>query len=241
MPTTHSASSKLATASAAERIDVVLFDYGQVLSAPADPAAWARIRVITGLDEARLFAAYWEYRHQYDSGALTGPAYWSAVAAHAGITLDEEQRTALFAADIDLWTALNQPMVEWAWRLQSAGIRTGVLSNIGDRIGVGIVARLPWLAAFDHCTWSYSLLLAKPNPEIYRKTAKALDSAPAHILFIDDREENIAAAAALGFQTLHYTTHTAFENEMRRRGLSLLLDAGAIASDSESYAETLAK
>ncbi|HEY4211650.1 MAG TPA: hypothetical protein VGM84_09240, partial [Steroidobacteraceae bacterium] len=53
---------------------------------------------------------------------------------------------------------------------------------------------------------------------------------PDHILFIDDREDNIAAAAALGFQTIHYTTHAAFEHEMRTRGLSHLLDIGAAQS-----------
>ena len=51
----------------------------------------------------------------------------------------------------------------------------------------------------------------------------ALGTAPANILFIDDREENIAAASALEFQTLHYTNHAAFEHEMHQRGLDSLL------------------
>jgi FMN phosphatase YigB (HAD superfamily) len=45
------------------------------------------------------------------------------------------------------------------------------------------------------------------------------------ILFIDDRAENVAAAAKLGMQTVHYTTHAEFEREMRGRGLGWLLDA----------------
>jgi len=187
---------------------------------------------ITGLDEARLHDAYWHFRHDYDRAALTGTTYWQAVADRTGITLDTAKLAALFAVDVDLWTSLNSPMVEWAGRLQRAGIRTGILSNIGDCIAQGIVAKLPWLSAFDHCTWSYALHMAKPEPAIYLKTAEALHAAPANILFLDDREDNIAAAAALGFETIlyKYADHPAFEHEMRQRGLVRLLDAEPAAN-----------
>ena len=132
----------------------------------------------------------------------------------------------LMAADIDLWTQLNQPMVEWALRLQHAGVRTGILSNIGDAIGEGVVERLAWLAGFDYCGWSHAMRTAKPDPAIYLKTAEALKTAPRNILFIDDRAENIAAAADVGMQTVHYTTQDAFERTMHERGLARLLDMG---------------
>jgi putative hydrolase of the HAD superfamily len=208
---------------AAPRIDTVLFDYGQVLSNPPDAAAWARLLSLTGLDEAPFHEAYWHLRHDYDRGALTGPAYWHEFANRTGITLDAAQLTTILATDVDVWTNLNLPMVEWAARLQRAGIRTGILSNIGDSIAQGIIAKLPWLSGFDHCVWSYSLCMAKPEPAIYLKTAEALHTAPTNILFIDDREENVAAAATLGFQAIHYTTHPAFEQEMHHRGFSTLL------------------
>lgn len=212
-------------AQAAPRIDTVLFDYGQVLSLPPDPAAWERIRTITGLDEDHLHAAYWEFRHDYDRGTLTGPAYWHAVANHAGITFDDTQIAALLTADVDLWIRLNMPMVEWAARLQHAGIRTGILSNIGDSMAEGVIARLPWLTGFYNCVWSHALFMAKPEPEIFLETAEVLGTSPPNILFLDDREENIAAAAAVGMQTIHFTTNEAFEQEMLDRGFAALLHA----------------
>lgn len=208
----------------APRIDAVLFDYGQVLSLPPDPADWARISSIAGLDENRLHASYWAFRHDYDRGALTGRAYWHAVAADAGIAFTDAQVTALLAADIDLWTRLNMPMVQWAARLQRAGVRTGILSNIGDDMAYGIIAKFPWLSGFYHCTWSHALFMAKPEPAIFLETAEALGTSPPNILFLDDREENVAAAVALGMQTIHYTTQAAFELEMRTRSFAYLLD-----------------
>jgi putative hydrolase of the HAD superfamily len=192
------------------------------------------MRSTTGLDENRLHAAYWAFRHDYDRGALTGPAYWRAVAAHAGIALDEEQLTALLAADVDLWTTLNPPMVEWAGRLQRAGVRTGILSNIGDRIAEGVVARLPWLANFYCCIWSHALFMAKPEPAIYIKAAEALDASPASILFIDDRQENVAAAVAVGMIAIRYAGQADFEREMGARGFASLLDTGRAPSAAKS-------
>jgi putative hydrolase of the HAD superfamily len=207
-------------------IDAVLFDYGQVLSGPPDAAAWARMRALTGLGEDALLKGYWAFRYEYDRGALTGRAYWHEVANHADVAFDAEQVAELLDADVALWTQLNLPMVEWSARLQNAGMRTGILSNIGDAIAGGIRGRLPWLAGFDHCTWSYALRMAKPEEAIYVMTAKALKTPPAKILFIDDKEENIAAAESAGMRAIHYTDHAEFEHAMRERGFGALLEMG---------------
>jgi len=226
-----------------KQIEAVLFDYGQVLSGPPDPAAWAQMRAVTGLDEDPLHAGYWAQRHDYDRGALSGRDYWQAVASHAGAAFDAAQIDTLLAADTELWTQLNLPMVEWAARLQRAGIRTGILSNIGDAIADGICAKFAWLSGFDHCTWSHALRMAKPEPAIYLKTAEALGTPPASILFIDDREDNVAAAEEVGMQAIRYTSHPDFEREMRQRGFAWLLDVrmAEARADTTLTEEPLAK
>jgi putative hydrolase of the HAD superfamily len=147
--------------------------------------------------------------------------------------LTEEQVQALIEADTELWTDLNLPMVEWAGRLQRAGFRTGILSNIGDSIAEGIVAKLPWLSGFHHRTWSHALNLAKPELAIYRATAAGLGTPEENILFIDDKVENIAAAQAVGMQAIRYTGHAEFEREMRERGLGWLLEVGMAGGDAK--------
>jgi putative hydrolase of the HAD superfamily len=194
-----------------------------VLSGPPDPTAWARIRTLTGLTEEVLHREYWAHRHAYDRGDLTAVAYWHKVAASAGITLTPEQLEQIIAADVDLWSQLNPPMLRWAQQLQRARVRTGILSNIGDAMSAGLLARYEWLHAFDHHTWSYTLNLAKPEHAIYLHAAEGLRTPAANILFLDDRAENIEAALTVGMQAIKYTTHNAFEQEMRSRGLDSLL------------------
>ena len=205
-------------------IQAVLFDFGMVLTQPPDPTAWARMRGITGLSESDLYREYWAHRHDYDRGALTGETYWHKAAKGAGITLDPAQLADLLVADVDLWTQLNLPMVEWAQRLQRAGVRTGILSNMPDAMEAGIVAKFDWLDDFDHNTWSHALKIAKPEAAIYAHAAEGLKTDPAHILFVDDRQDNVEAAQAAGMQAIQYTNHDAFVREMNHRGLGYLLD-----------------
>ena len=207
-------------------ISAVLFDYGQVLTGPAHPPAWAQMRAVTGLPEAEFSAAYWAPRRAYDRGTHTGTAYWLEVGTHAGLALAESQVAALVEADTALWTQPNQPMIDWAQRLQQAGTKTGILSNLGDEMMTGVLGALPWLAGFDLLLWSHTLLLAKPEAEIYQHAAAGLGVPPAEILFIDDREDNIEGAAAAGMLGIRYVDQPGFEAEMKARGLSSLWQLG---------------
>jgi putative hydrolase of the HAD superfamily len=218
------------------QIQAILFDYGMVLSAPPDPAAWQRMRTVTGLSEDILHREYWAHRHAYDRGDLKGHAFWNKIATGASIVLTPDQLEALTEADTDLWGQLNPPMIAWVQRLQRAGIRTGILSNMPDAMEAGLRARHSWIEAFDHNTWSHALNLAKPEPEIYRHAAEGLKTPPANILFIDDRAENIDAALAVGMQAIQYTDHESFEQEMHSRGLDYLLQ---LEGSTESQIGTL--
>ena len=204
-------------------VKAVLFDYGMVLSASPDPAAWTRMRTISGLNEETLHREYWAHRHAYDRGDLTGDAYWHKTANGAGIVLTPDQLRKLLAADVDYWSTLNLPMLAWVRNLQRAGVPVGILSNMPDAMERGLRARHPWIDTFDHHTWSHALNLAKPEPAIYYHAAEGLHTPPENILFIDDRHENIEAALAVGMQAIQYTTHQAFEKEMHSRGLDALL------------------
>ena len=205
-------------------IDAILFDYGQVLSKGPNPAAWEQMCTILRATPEIFQDAYWAPRHEYDRGTLSGTAYWQAVARSVGHPeLTEAELTALYAADVALWTDLNDPMVAWARELHRRGVRTGILSNIGDRMEAGIRESFDWIGSFNHCTWSHRLRLAKPELAIYLHAAEGLKADPSRILFIDDREDNIAGAQRAGMIAIRYTDHDSFVAAMEQMGLSELL------------------
>ena len=206
-----------------ENIRSVLFDYGLVLSGPPDPAAREEMKQILGVDEERFRAIYWRHRDDYDRGTLNSVAYWERVAHDLHRPLDAKKLSALIAADNAHWTQPNQAMIDWAAALQSAGIKTGILSNIGDAMEAGIVARFPWIADFTHRTFSHRLGLAKPDAAIYQHAAEGLGVPTGEILFVDDREENVAAARAAGMHAIQYIDHADFLQQMQAAGFSGLI------------------
>jgi putative hydrolase of the HAD superfamily len=208
------------------KINAVLFDYGKVLSGPPDPAALQQMERILGVSEQTLLAAYWKHRDAYDRGTLGGEGYWESVARDLSRQLDATSMSGLIDADNSLWTQPNMPMIEWAASLQRTGIKTGILSNIGDAMEIGIRARFPWLAEFTHHTFSHRLGIAKPDPAIYRHATEGLHVPADEILFIDDKEENILAAQAAGMVAIQYTIHDSFVQALQRLGLGALLSPG---------------
>jgi putative hydrolase of the HAD superfamily len=205
-------------------VKAVLFDYGLVLSGPPDPAAWERLKRLLNADEAAFHTAYWKHRDAYDRGSFTAEAYWQQVAEDLHRPLDEAEIRQLIDIDTDVWTQPNQPMIDWAAALQRARMKTGILSNIGDAMEREVLARCPWLADFTHHTFSHRLKMAKPEPAIYQQAAEGLNVPPENILFIDDREDNIAAAHTAGMQAVRYTSHDAFLRAMKDQGYDSLLD-----------------
>ncbi len=204
-------------------IKAVLFDYGMVLSGPPDPAAWTRMRAITGLAEERFHHGYWAHRHAYDRGDLNAQTFWNHAVSESKALLTSDQIDDLIAADVDYWSTLNQPMLAWVARLQAIGFPTGILSNMPAAMETGLRARHPWIESFHHHTWSHAVNLAKPEPAIYRHAAQGLDFPPGNILFLDDKTENIEAALAAGMQAILYTDFRTLERELTERGLASLL------------------
>lgn len=210
---------------ASNHLCAVLFDFGQVLSLTPDLEQWERMKRVLGLDEIDFQESYWQYRHAYDRGDLNAVSYWHRIAEDYKITLSDEALHDLIDADVHMWSRLNQPMVDWLHRLQQTGVKTGLLSNIGDAMAHGLRAKFDWMGAFAHAIYSYEHNLAKPEHAIYRKAAEGLGCPADGILFIDDKPENIEAARAVGMKAIQYdlNNHTAFEGRMEAEGLGDLL------------------
>ncbi len=56
----------------------------------------------------------------------------------------------------------------------------------------------------DFIIYSHEVGLAKPDPRIYALTSQRVGAQPEEIVFLDDTERNVAAAAASGFHAILY-------------------------------------
>jgi putative hydrolase of the HAD superfamily len=187
-------------------IKAVIFDYGMVLTGEPNVESMHEMLRITGMSREQFEPLYWVDRHAYDEGKLSGITFWQKFLRDAKLELPEGAVEELNAHDAHYWTTENPRMVAWQQKLKTAGIKTAILSNMGDSVRVSIEAAFPWLKNFDHCTWSYELGFAKPDARIYQFTLEKLGVRAEEALFIDDKQANIDAARKLGLEAVHFTT-----------------------------------
>ena len=174
---------------------------------------------ITGLDEARLDTFYWADRQAYDEGKLTGIEFWQKIDRDAGLKLGAKLVEELNHWDARMWTTQNDAMIAWQQKLKERGIRTAVLSNMGDSVHENIEREFKWLARFDVLVWSYELKMAKPDEAIFRYALDKLGTAPEQTLFLDDKRANVEAANALGLKGLVFSDVDQLREELVQRGL----------------------
>ena len=75
---------------------------------------------------------------------------------------------------------------------------------------------------FDAFFSSCYLGLRKPDRKIYQVALDVLQRDPEQVVFIDDRAENVAAAASLGIHAIRYEGSAQLAGELTRLGVSLL-------------------
>ncbi|HWE84587.1 MAG TPA: HAD family phosphatase [Terracidiphilus sp.] len=196
----------------------VIFDYGMVLTSQPDQEAHDAMVRITGLNPDEFEKLYWTDRHAYDEGKLTGVAFWEKFARDSGIGFTPAELAELNRLDARMWTTQNPVMVTWQRQLKERGLRTAILSNMGDSVLESIERTYAWIHNFDVLVWSFQLGMAKPEPAIYLETLKRLGTKPEETMFVDDRRVNIDAARALGLVAMEFTTPEGLRQDLIAAG-----------------------
>jgi putative hydrolase of the HAD superfamily len=201
----------------------VVFDYGMVLSGPPHPAAHEELKRITGLSHEEFERLYWVDRHAYDRGDLTGLNFWRKLVSDANLNLAPARIAELNQWDARMWTTTNEKTLAWHRQLKQRGLKTGILSNMGDSVLESIQVNFSWIEDFDVLIWSYQHRMAKPQPEIYHLLLDKLGTIPEETLFLDDKIENIQAARHLGICALQFSTVDQLREDLISSGLDASL------------------
>lgn len=197
-------------------IDAVILDYGEVLSERADPVHIANMARIAGIDEQAIKHFYWKFRDEYDRGTFNGRSYWTAIAEAAGAPFSGDQISALILEDVKSWSRIRKPMLAWLNKLQQAGIKTAVLSNMMTDLLAHMRHEFAWLNAFTCQTYSCEIGAVKPEEKIYRHVLGNLGVPAGRALFVDDREINIQGARAAGMHGIVFESLESLRDELAR-------------------------
>ena len=98
-------------------------------------------------------------------------------------------------------------MIPWIEELHERGYKVYYLSNYPEKIARECAHEMRFLHVMDGGILSYKIGMVKPNGEIYKRLLSDYGLKAEECLFVDDREDNCAAAIKEGFAALQYTTY----------------------------------
>ena len=177
------------------QIKVLMFDFGGVLMRTLDLMPRRRWEIRYGLpawDLANLVLDN-PIAHQATVGTAQSNDVWNYVGAELGLSDSE-----LADLERDFWNGdkLNLDLIDYI-RSKSETYRSFILSNAWLDARV-LFDSIPELNIFEEIIISAEVGMAKPDGSIFLYACDKTGVAASQIVFVDDMEENVDAAIALG-------------------------------------------
>lgn len=199
------------------RPEIIVFDLGKVL-VDFDYAIAGR-RIAAGSQrspaEVQKFLDHSPLLVQYETGLISRAEFFEAVRGYTGFGGSLEEFGAFFA---DIFSEMPE-MTSLQAELRRSGYRTYIFSNTNDLAIEHIRQAFPFFGNFDGYILSYEVGAMKPAAKIYEQLEEMSGKHGAEIVYLDDRQENIAAGQARGWQTILQTEPALSRAIIERMGL----------------------
>ena len=195
------------------KIDVILFDFGGVLS----EEGWKKgLRVI---DEANALNVDCFIQTAtdtiYETGYITGKGsesdFWNTLRRKTGIKGDNASLTNELMSRF----VLNDRMIDFVKKLRLEKLTVGILSDQTNWLDE-LNARFDFFKYFDYVFNSYHLGKGKRDISLFDDIAGFLKTPPDRILFIDDDQGNVERARQKGWKAILYINTESLYLEMNK-------------------------
>jgi putative hydrolase of the HAD superfamily len=195
----------------------VFFDIGGVLGTNG----WDREQRARALQQFGIEEEDFEHRHhqvvsEFETGAISLEEYLDVTVFYA---------PRLFSrADFELYMqSLSEPnpdAIDVAKQLAASGrVRLMTMNNESEVLNVYRIERFGLKAIFPTFLSSCWLGCRKPQRTFFERGLGIAQADPEASLLVDDRDQNLAPAGALGMNTIHYLNPEGLAKELSRFGL----------------------
>jgi putative hydrolase of the HAD superfamily len=200
------------------RVDVVFFDIGGVLGTNG----WDREQRAAAIAEFGLDAEDFEYRHQEIVGAFESGEI--SLEEYLEVTVFGEARSFDRATFVEFMFSLSEPWpdsIAIARAIAERGdVRLMTLNNEAEALNRARIERFGLRGVFDAFCSSCWLRVRKPTHDIYHRALGIAQTRPEHALLIDDREQNLTPARAMGMRGIHFRGADALRADLAWYGLA---------------------
>ena len=198
--------------------DVILFDVGGVLLTNGwDHGERAAAVAHFGLDGAALEARHEEVMDAWERGEIDLNQYLDAAVFY-------EPRAFSRSEFLSFMLAQSQRLPHGALHIlaelaESNPCMIGALNNEARETNEFRFAHFGLRRHFKVALSSCYVGLRKPEPAIYQRALDILGCPPERVLFIDDREENVAGSLAAGMKAIQFTGADALRAALEELGV----------------------
>jgi FMN phosphatase YigB (HAD superfamily) len=177
---------------------VVVFDLGKVLVDFDYSIAAKKIaaRSTNQIEDLHEFLGGSPLLMRFETGQMNKQQFFSEVQKVTGFTGSLDEFTGYFA---DIFVPIPA-MLDLHAELKSKKIPTYIFSNTNEIAAGHIRDKFPFFSGFDGYILSYEVGAMKPVGKIYDALERMSGRRGADIFYIDDRSENVEAAAARGWR-----------------------------------------
>jgi len=194
----------------------VFFDIGGVLGTNAwDHEQRAHAVERFGLDHE------FESRHQevvgeFEAGRLSLHDYLESVIFYCPRSFSREEIVAFMFSQSEPFPESLAIARELSRR---PGLRLMTLNNESAELNLHRIAAFGLREMFSAFLSSCWLGVRKPQPVIFERALHIAQVKPERAVFVDDREQNLTPAKALGLQTIHFTSADGLRESLKALGL----------------------
>ena len=198
-------------------VKAFLFDLGNVLVRFDHRSAARKITEGTGASAEKLFEMFFESPLvvEHDTGRISTRQFYEAVSRQVGMKISYEKFLQvwndIFVADDSMNRLVERLLREYPCYL---------ISNTNRPHFEYLRGLCPVLDKFNGWILSYEVGHLKPNPAIYHRALEIARLTPPEMFYVDDRDDLIQAAHAMGFQGHRFGGFEGLAAELESRGIS---------------------
>ncbi|CAN5215280.1 HAD family phosphatase [soil metagenome] len=183
-------------------IKAIIYDLGGVLIDDPWPGMATYYSEALHVDKDKFIEAYNKIVSIWQTGKITEKECWTNITTSLNTHMPTSETLWLdgFKQTINEKKEIFLQIESFKKR----GYKIGLLSNTEAPIMQFVLEQK--YQDFDVYVFSCDIGVAKPNPKIYIEILRRLQIKPLEAVFIDDKEENIESAKALGIHGILFTT-----------------------------------
>jgi putative hydrolase of the HAD superfamily len=203
-------------------ISGILFDLGKVLVDFDMTGCESTLAAHSRLDRAGLVAALWDsgWPYRYERGEVTADEFHRYLIDSVGLSMD-------FRSFMKCWTEVFDPtpiLPDHVLPTLAALFPMTLVSNTNQAHAEFVRDNYNVFPFFQNLVLSYQVGALKPEPRIFEYAIEVAGHPPDRLLMIDDRPENVEAAASLGLHTHRFESFRGLRECMHDFGVDLLGD-----------------